>query len=253
MKISWKSFSVPFVFALLVLTFADAPAASAAECVWSYEGATGPEYWAELCAPANQTCAAGVRQSPIDLPAAPEAHLPQLSFHYEPMLLDAENNGHTIEVEDHSASYLRIGRERYELKQFHFHTPSEHQVEGQAYPMELHFVHSNALGELAVVGVFLQEGAANPLIQEIWDHVAAGEEAEPHVFDPADLLPENREYYRYAGSLTTPPCSEGVRWHVLHAPIELSAEQIEEFQAIFPMNARPLQPLNDRPVLTNGL
>lgn len=112
--------------------------------------------------------------------------------------------------------------------------------------MELHFVHRNALGELAVVGVFLREGAANPLIQEIWDAVDAEGDGE---IDPEALLPQDRSYYRYAGSLTTPPCTEGVRWHVLAEPVDLSAAQVDEFRAIFPHNARPLQFLNDRPVL----
>jgi carbonic anhydrase len=149
-------------------------------------------------------------------------------------------------VKVQSESYLRIGQERYKLVQFHFHTPSEHRLHGEQFPMELHFVHRNALGELAVVGVFLREGAANPLIQQIWDAVSS--EAGGQI-DPEDLLPQNREYYRYAGSLTTPPCTEGVRWHVLTEPVELSAAQVDEFRAIFPLNARPIQPLNGRPVL----
>lgn len=189
---------------------------------------------------------AGQRQSPIDLPAAPSGDLPKLSFHYRPTPLEAENNGHTIEVKVQSDSYLRIGQERYKLVQFHFHTPSEHRLNGQEFPMELHFVHRNALGELAVVGVFLREGAANPLIQEIWDAVHAEGAGE---IDPEDLLPQDRSYYRYAGSLTTPPCTEGVRWHVLAEPVDLSAAQVDEFRAIFPHNARPLQLLNARPVL----
>jgi carbonic anhydrase len=169
-------------------------------------------------------------------------------FDYRPTPLEVENNGHTIEVKVASGSYLRIGQERYQLVQFHFHTPSEHRLQGQEYPMELHFVHRNALGELAVVGVFLREGAANPIIQRIWDRAEA-EPAQAEMLDPEDLLPANRDYYRYAGSLTTPPCTEGVRWHVLHEPVDVSAAQVDEFRAIFPLNARPIQPLNGRPVL----
>lgn len=257
MKISDKRFSVLSVFVLMALAFSAVPASASSPdaCSWSYDGATGPEHWSEICAPKNYTCESGTRQSPIDLPAAPHGNLPHLSFHYRPTPLDAENTGSTIEADIHSDSYLKIGHERYNLIQFHFHTPSEHQLEGESYPMELHFVHRNALGELAVVGVFLREGAENPLIQQIWDHIAEGEAGEAHVeqIEPEDLLPENREYYRYAGSLTTPPCTEGVRWHVLHEPIEVSEEQIEEFRAIFPHNARPLQELNGRTVLNSGL
>lgn len=244
MKIFRKSFSVPFVFALLA--FVLTAGAWAAECHYSYEGATGPEHWGEACLPSSLMCVAGTRQSPIDLPAAPVGDLAKLSFHYRPTPLKAENTGHTIEVKVESESYLRIGQERYKLVQFHFHTPSEHRLHGQEFPMELHFVHSNALGELAVVGVFLREGAANSMIQEIWDAVGAEETEE---IDPEDLLPQNRDYYRYAGSLTTPPCTEGVRWHVLSEPVDLSAAQVDEFRAIFPHNARPLQLLNGRTVL----
>jgi carbonic anhydrase len=247
-----KSVSMAFLFFVLMLTLARVSAAAEA-CSFSYEGATSPEYWWEICAPRNFTCVAGTRQSPIDLPAAPQGNLPVLSFHYRPTPLEAENNGHTIEVKVAPGSYLRLGQERFDLVQFHFHTPSEHRLHGQEFPMELHFVHRNALGELAVVGVFLREGAANPLIQQIWDAVAAeAEAAQPAEIDPEDLLPTDRGYYRYAGSLTTPPCTEGVRWHVLASPVDLSAAQIDEFRSIFPVNARPLQPLNDRPVLTRG-
>jgi len=251
-----KSLAAPFLFVLLTLTLAST-SAGAADCSYGYTGATGPDHWWEICQPTNYTCEAGKRQSPIDLPAvAPQGDLPSLSFHYRLTPLEVENNGHTIEVKVQSDSYLRIGEERYKLVQFHFHTPSEHRLHGQQFPMELHFVHRNALGELAVVGVFLQEGAANPFLQKIWDHIP-GAEAKAKVpnaeeIDPEDLLPAHREYYRYAGSLTTPPCTEGVRWHVLREPVDVSAAQIDEFRAIFPLNARPLQLLNDRPVLTEG-
>jgi carbonic anhydrase len=251
-----NTFRSRFAFAVLMTALAQMSVGpvAAAECHYGYEGAEGPEHWWELCAPENYTCEAGTRQSPIDLPAAPLGDLAHLSFHYQLTPLKAENNGHTIEVTVAAGSYLRSGEERYELRQFHFHTPSEHRLQGEEFPMELHFVHRNALGEPAVVGVFLQEGAANPLIQRIWDAV----EGEAHAlnapagsFDPEDLLPANREFYRYAGSLTTPPCTEGVRWHVLHTPIEVSAAQVDEFRALFPLNARPIQPLNERAVLTS--
>ena len=253
MKTVRKSASVSFLSFLLVLTLAGAAGAEE-NCSFSYTGATGPEHWWEICPPRNFICVAGTRQSPIDIPAVPQGDLPKLSFHYQPTPLAAENNGHTIEVKVAAGSYLRIGQERFDLVQFHFHTPSEHRLHGEEFPMELHFVHRNALGELAVVGVFLREGAANPLIQQIWDAVGAETEAaaQPVEIDPEDLLPADRDYYRYAGSLTTPPCTEGVRWHVLESPVDLSAAQVDEFRSIFPVNARPLQPLNGRPVLTEG-
>lgn len=203
---------------------------------------------------AADICSLGQRQSPIDLPAAPVANLQKLSFHYDETALEVENTGTTIEVAAEPGNFLKIGKETYELVQFHFHTPSEHRRQGEEFPMELHFVHRNALGELAVVGVFLAEGAANPVIQQIWDNAPASHgthEVEGATIDPEDLLPDNREFYRYAGSLTTPPCSEGVRWHVMHDAIEVSAAQVDEFRAFFPLNARPLQPLNGRPVLSS--
>lgn len=252
MKIS-KSFALLFVFAVLGL----APAASASAqpaCPFGYEGRIGPDHWWEICQPKNLTCLSGQRQSPIDLPVAPVTRLQELEFHYEETPLEVENTGTTIEVPVEHGSFLTIGKETYELFQFHFHTPSEHRRQGEEFPMELHFVHRNALGELAVVGVFLQEGAGNRVIQEIWDHAPTSHgtrKVRGATINPEDLLPESREYYRYAGSLTTPPCSEGVRWHVLHEPVELSAAQVDQFRAIFPLNARPLQPLNGRTVLSS--
>jgi carbonic anhydrase len=243
-----------FFFLLIAMFALTATGVSADEsCAFSYEGATGPEHWWEICEPVNFTCVAGTRQSPIDLPRSPESQLPHLSFDYHTTPLEVENNGHTIEVTVKSKSYLKIGHERYRLVQFHFHTPSEHRLHGEEFPMELHFVHRNALGELAVVGVFLREGAENPVLQKIWDHIPGGGEGlAVHVdkINPKDLLPDDREYYRYAGSLTTPPCTEGVRWHVIEEPVDVSAEQIEMFRALFPHNARPLQPLNGRPIFT---
>lgn len=230
MKSLKSSILLLFSFVVLTLTLTGAGAASASP---------------------GDICAIGLRQSPIDLPESAEGDLPHLVFGYHPIDLEVENTGSTIEVPVENGSFLRIGQDRYELKQFHFHTPSEHTLHGEEFPMELHFVHKNALGELAVVGVFLREGAANAVIQQIWDHIPGEHEPTDHhlEIDPEDLLPANRSYYRYAGALTTPPCSEGVRWHVLEESIEVSAEQIEEFRAIYPNNARPLQPLNERPVL----
>ncbi|HYG64024.1 MAG TPA: carbonic anhydrase family protein [Thermoanaerobaculia bacterium] len=258
MKITRGSFFV-FLFALTVTLAGPAvlKAETADACAFGFEGAIGPDHWWEICAPKNLTCAAGQRQSPIDLPAAPAGDLLELRFGYHPTTLEVENTGTTIEVPvEPGTSVLKIGKEEFELLQFHFHTPSEHRLQGEEFPMELHFVHRNALGELAVVGVFLKEGAANPVIQQIWDHAPTA----PHTvseeageIDPEDLLPVDRGFYRYAGSLTTPPCSEGVRWHVLQTPVEISAAQVDEFRAIFPVNARPLQLLNGRPVLTDGL
>lgn len=203
---------------------------------------------------AADICSLGERQSPIDLPAASVANLSHLGFHYDETALEVENTGSTIEVPIEPGSFLKIGKESYELIQFHFHTPSEHRVQGEELPMELHFVHRNALGELAVVGVFMKEGRHNDFIQKIWDHMPAhAGTADVHTdINAVRLLPRERDFFRYAGSLTTPPCSEGVKWSVMSQPIEVSAAQIAQFRAVFPLNARPVQPLNDRPISTNN-
>jgi carbonic anhydrase len=224
---------------------------AAGDCHWSYEGSTGPASWWKICSPKFCVCTGGVRQSPIDLAGMTRAELPPLGFRYRRTPLAVLNNGHTIEVPA-GGSELRAEGQDYELIQFHFHTPSEHLFEGKEAPMELHFVHANALGELAVVGVMLREGAANPTLQKIWDIMP---KTEGTAFDakvrinPAALLPAGHAYARYAGSLTTPSCSEGVRWFVLLDPVEASAEQIAAFRKIFPNNARPVQPRNGREIL----
>lgn len=253
-----KSFSVPFVFAffLFVLAGAALPSAAAASglCDYSYDGvgSPGPADWWQICAPVNYTCKSGTRQSPIDLPIVLKSSLPHLTYNYTALPIEVENkDGHTAEVHVEHGNYILIGQERFDLDQFHFHTPSEHKLHGQGFAMELHLVHRNSVGELAVVGVFLKEGEANRAIQHIWDHIPAlpGQSVDAGDFNPALLLPASKAFYRYAGSLTTPPCSEGVRWHVLAQPVELSAAQVAQFQTFFPFNARPLQPRNNRPVL----
>jgi len=229
------------------------PTSFAAE--WSYEGETGPEFWAEL-SPEFHLCGEGTQQSPIDIVGAVEYEdAPTLKLKYKKTPLLIKNNGHTIEVEYEAGSMLKLDGEEYRLLQFHFHTPSEHAEDGSPYPMEAHLVHINSSGQLAVVGVFMEQGEQNEFIQKIWDYMPI-EEGEMPVEDThinvQNFLPDDDdEHYHYAGSLTTPPCSEGVKWFVLKAPVEVSAGQIMQFQAIFPLNARPLQPLNDRIIHTS--
>jgi carbonic anhydrase len=239
------------LFAAGAVAGSDPAKAGAEECHWSYDGSTGPGDWWKICSPKFCVCASGIRQSPIDLSDMARAELPLLSFRYRSTPLLVVNNGHTIEVPV-GGSELRVEGESYELLQFHFHTPSEHEIRGKGAPMELHFVHTNALGELAVVGVMLREGAANATLQKIWDLMprSEGQALDPKVrINPAALLPAGHAYARYAGSLTTPACAEGVRWYVLLDPVEVSAEQIAAFRTIFPHNARPLQPRNGREIL----
>jgi len=228
----------------------------AAEAVhWEYTGKAGPEYWADL-EDQYKICRTGRNQSPIDLATGFDLDLPQLTFDYRSQKKIREtNNGHSIQVDLEPGSYLTVKDRdrRFEAKQLHFHSPSEHTVAGQSFAMEVHIVHADKDGNLAVVGILFRSGAENPVLRQIWafmpkDAGQTNEEAIP--FEESGLLPPTREYYLYNGSLTTPPCSEGVTWVVLKNPIEASAAQIAQFQeTIGSVTNRPIQPHNARTVL----
>jgi carbonic anhydrase len=214
---------------------------------WSYEGDDGPEHWGELSAD-YEVCGTGAEQSPVNLDKGELTTLEDLAFAYTPSATSVVDNGHTIQVNlDHGGTMTLDGVE-YTLAQFHFHAPSEHQMGGANYPMEVHLVHRNEAGELAVVGAFIQKGEAHEALAAVFEHLPeAGETvAGPADFDATVLLPDYRGTIRYAGSLTTPPCTEGVRWHVLVAPIQLSPEQVKAFTSRHPHSNRPVQPLGDR-------
>jgi carbonic anhydrase len=219
---------------------------------WGYEGAEGPEYWGEL-APAFHLCGEGRNQSPIDLHGFVEASLTPLVFSYHEGVSDIVNNGHTIKLDSKAGSSVEVDGHRYELKQFHFHSPSENRINGKSFPLEAHLVHADEDGNLAVVAVVFEEGEANAALQKAWPHMPekAGETmALPLHISAASLLPDDRDYYRFNGSLTTPPCSEGVLWLVMKQPMSASAEQIARFRHVMHHdNNRPLQPLNARAVL----
>lgn len=219
---------------------------------WSYGGSRNPSRWGELSKD-YILCETGQFQSPIDIPEKilPDENAQTINFNYQRIPLTIKNDGHTIQVDYAPGSYIQINGETYQLLQFHFHTPSEHTVDQKAYGMELHLVHQNQAGNLAVVGVLIEEGSENYFLQPLWDHLleSEGEKTlEKVMINAQSLLPEKREYYRYDGSLTTPPCSEGVKWYVMKNPIEASAEQIEQFMEIYQMNARPVQPLHRRKI-----
>jgi carbonic anhydrase len=219
---------------------------------WAFDGATGPAYWGQL-SPEFRLCGAGLAQSPVDLStAAAKGAGPALEFGYRPSPLRIVNDGHTIRVNYEPGSWLAVGGERFELVQFHFHAPSEHALAGGTMPLELHLVHARG-SELAVVGVMLVPGAANEALDPVWRHlppVPGPERTVPGVVvDAAGLVPALRTTFRYSGSLTTPPCDEGVRWFVMAAPIPISLDQLAAYQAIYPQNRRPLQPLNGRAVV----
>jgi carbonic anhydrase len=215
---------------------------------WTYEGAAGPEAWGGLSAD-FRVCSLGLEQTPIDLSNPVHAQTGLVVPTFQPMPLTILNNGHTIQVNCPPGSRTTISDESFELLQFHFHHPSEHLLAGRPFEMELHFVHKSAAGRLAVLGVFIRLGRENPALASIWAAMPdkAGEPtAIGTSVDPAGLLPVDRQYFRYHGSLTTPPCSEGVLWTVYRDPIEASESQIRRFAALFPVNARPVQSLNSR-------
>ncbi|MFH1159110.1 MAG: carbonic anhydrase family protein [Pseudomonadota bacterium] len=223
--------------------------AASHEVHWTYECMNGPEHWGEV-KPEFKACQSGMSQSPIDLKSTIRADLPAITIDYKPAPLTVLNNGHTIQVNYPEGSTMTVDGQVFNLLQLHFHTPSEYAIEGKRYDMEVHLVHKNAAGELGVIGIMAEKGKENPAVEKIWSHLpeagGAPQTSDKVTINASDFLPENKSYYRLMGSLTTPPCSEGVHWHVMKTPIQFSAAQIDKFKTIFPMNARPLQASNGR-------
>jgi carbonic anhydrase len=222
--------------------------------LWTYEGETGAAHWGDLD-PDYAACKAGQEQSPIDIQTAEKADLPALRFEYKSGPLKyLINNGYTIRVNYHDApgksNFLMVGDKRYRLMQFHFHHPSEEYIHGRPYDMVLHLMHQASDGKILGVAVFLERGRPNTTIQQIWELMPtrkSNEEEIPGVeINPGDLLPRDAGYYMYAGSLTAPPCTEGVTWLILKTPVDISAEQIDAFAKLYPHDVRPIQPLNRR-------
>ena len=229
-----------------------APAASGPH--WEYEGATGPQAWGEL-EPASAVCKQGGAQSPIDLAEGLRVPaLPGLKLSYGATKVKVTNNGHTFQVNVDKGSTLTIDGKKFDLLQFHFHTPSEHTIDGRSFPLELHLVHQAADKNLAVIGVMMAEGAPNMLLTKFWERLPrnAGEVDTGQTIELKELLPRNiDDYFTYSGSLTTPPCTESVRWIVLRRGVEVSKAQVATFRSVFPMNARPTQPVGARLVLSS--
>lgn len=215
---------------------------------WGYSGETGPQNWAALKPDFNK-CVEGVRQSPINIRGGIKVDLEPINFEYRPSSFSVIDNGHTVQVNIDSGNTISIMGRRYELLQFHFHRPAEERVDGRTYDMVAHLVHKDPDGRLAVIAVLMDRGPAHPLIQTVWNNLPLerGEEIGGTTqIDLTALLPKSRGYYTYMGSLTTPPCSEGVLWMVMKEPVMVSTEQIAIFSRLYPMNARPLQPLSGR-------
>lgn len=214
---------------------------------WGYEGELGPARWAEL-SPAFEVCAKGKEQSPIDIvPPATSPDVAPIRFTYLPSAGELVDNGHTLQMNLQPGSFATVDGRVYQLVQFHIHTPSEHTVGGEALPMEVHLVHKDQSGKLAVVGVRFAAGEASRAMAPVWAAMPdPGGKAKVARFDPATLLPRDRSAYRYDGSLTTPPCSEHVEWIVLRRTTTESSAIMDAFKKRFGANARPVQPANDR-------
>jgi carbonic anhydrase len=221
---------------------------------WSYRGTDGPEHWSDLDKTFS-ACQLGHHQSPIDIRASKPADLPPIQFAYQPTPLHIVNNGHTIQVNYAPGSFITVGDTRYQLTQFHFHHPSEERINGKGFEMVAHLVHAAPDGALAVVAVLLDPGAENPMLATLWQHLITHEGPEQKLddllIDVTGLLPDNRAYYTFSGSLTTPPCTENVTWFVLKTPERIAKSQADAFGKIYPSNARPTQALYGRDVLAS--
>jgi carbonic anhydrase len=218
---------------------------------WSYSGETSPKHWGKL-KEEYSLCTKGKTQSPMDLTSMVQGPPDPISFQYYPSKVEIENNGHTVQFNIQGKSSIRVGGEKYDLLQFHFHIPSEHAFLGKLSDLEVHLVHKSSSGQLAVVGILIQKGVEQDWLSKFWDLIPSkkGEKAQgKENLNPRLWIPENKDYYSYDGSLTTPPCSEGVHWMVLKEQITLSEQQISRLRALYPNNSRPIQKPNGRKIL----
>jgi len=221
---------------------------------WSYQGETGPEHWGDLDTDYS-AAKNGQQQSPIDIRDAVSKTLPKLEFKYNPSRIHLIYNGHTIQENEDSGSFVIDGDIRPKLEQFHFHSPSEHTVNGKQYPMEMHLVHKAPDGTVGVVAVFIEEGKHNRAFDPVWFSMPDANQPKRDsnvTIDTQALLPKNHSYYRYDGSFTTPPCTEQVKWFVLTMPVNLSKEQIMRFRTVIDGNNRPIQARNNRTIFRSN-
>jgi carbonic anhydrase len=248
-----KYSSIAIATLLLTTSYGFASEHASHEKHWGYMGDTGPSHWSELNKKFNM-CSEGNQQSPINVVPSKENKLAALDLQYKTGSTGIIDNGHTIQVNIKDGSVLKLDGADYKLKQFHFHVPSENNINGKAYPLEAHFVHATDDGKLAVVAVMFEEGEENPILAKAWSKLSdlkVGEEAKCGLSsdDVKALMPKNKDYYKFMGSLTTPPCSENVKWHVYKTPLTVSKAQVNKFftQFSFPNN-RPVQPTNKREI-----
>lgn len=215
---------------------------------WDYEGENGPQNWAQL-KPEFSTCGSGKRQSPIDIRDGISVQLDPVAFDYKPTAFKVIDNGHTVQVNVGPGNSIEVMNRRYELQQFHFHRPSEERINGRQFDMVAHLVHKDLEGRLAVVAVLLDRGSVQPVVQTVWNNLPLEKNEELAAkteIDLNQLLPAERGYFTYMGSMTTPPCSEGVLWMVMQKPVSISSDQIGIFSRMYPMNARPVQSTSGR-------
>jgi carbonic anhydrase len=221
---------------------------------WGYDGPAGPQTWGGL-KPEFALCANGQRQSPIDIRGGLSVDLEPVKFDYQSTRFGVIDNGHTVQVNVGVGNSIEVNGKRFELKQFHFHRPSEERIDGRQFEMSVHLVHKDEQGKLAVVAVLLDKGPLQPAVQKVWNNLPLekNEEAQARIsLDVNEILPVDRRYFTYMGSLTTPPCSEGVQWVVMRQPVTMTAEQIELFARIYPMNARPVQQASGRRIMQSN-
>lgn len=231
---------------------------------WGYEGSLSPEHWSELN-PAYETCAAGRMQSPVDIDTSSAMTVSRghtvayeesdLTVAHHAQVHDILDNGHTIQVDIDEGSVLRTLRDTYHLKQFHFHSPSENRIDGKVYPLEAHFVHQSDSGQLAVISAFYEEGAHHAQLEMIIEHFPSEKGKltilEDESVDPNLHLPSNHDAYHFYGSLTTPPCTEGVEWLILKEVSQASPAQLQVFSERLYHNNRPVQAWNDRRLIVD--
>ncbi len=220
---------------------------------WGYTGEESPEHWASL-EDQFALCASGENQSPINITSHFDADLPPLWFAYQAPASNVLNNGHTIQVDIAKGSRITLDNQAFVLKQFHFHTPSENTINGKRFPLEAHFVHLNeATHHYAVVAVMFEEGEENALLQQLWQKMPVENGQKTALEIPlsySQLLPNDKDYYQFNGSFTTPPCTEGVRWYVLKKPMTVSKVQVAEFLGVMKHpNNRPVQNVNARVIV----
>ncbi|MFI8418009.1 carbonic anhydrase [Serratia sp. NPDC078593] len=219
---------------------------------WSYEGKDGPDRWGKLTQDFS-LCDTGKNQSPVNIQNALKTHHGKLELVFHPSKQRIVNNGHTIQVNVDAGNTLVMDGNTFTLQQFHFHSPSENEIDGEHFPLEAHFVYKDSAGALAVLALMFNQGTANAQLAQAWQQMPThiGESAD--LFTPIDiktLLPSAFNYYRFSGSLTTPPCTEGVSWLVLDKPVTASAEQVSQFSTVIHhTNNRPVQPLNGRIII----